>query len=181
MDIRDLRERRSTVNKPLIAVVALSLLVSGSAMAGPGGTSCAEAEQILGGTAYSGDTSAPGYENLTNSFGLIPSPAADAYYYFVSNGTSFWSLGVTADYDSGVALTSSCGNNATLLSAQGAPAGTPYSVQAEDGAGGPLTAGTTYWLIVTGIPTGTVADEGPFNLSTPLFPIPVRLQSFSID
>lgn len=171
------------MNKPVIAVLAFSLLVSGNAMAGPGGTSCAEAEQMFGGSGfvYSGDTSAPAYENLTNSFGLIPSPAADAYYYFVSNGISSWSLVVNATYDSGVALTSSCGNNATLLSAQGAPAGIPYVVQAEDGSGGPLTAGTTYWFIVTGIPTGTAADVGPFNLSLPMFSIPVRLQSFSID
>lgn len=167
------------MNKPVIAVVALSLLVYGSAMAGPGGTSCAEAEQMFTGSTYSGDTSAPGYENLTNSFGLIPSPAADAYYYFVSNGQATTGLAVIAEYDSGVALTSSCGNNATLLTAEGAAAGTEYSVPIHDGNGGVLTDGTTYWVIVTGIPTGTAADVGPFNLTTPM--VPVTLQRFSID
>jgi hypothetical protein len=37
------------------------------------------------------------------------------------------------------------------------------------------------WFIVTGIPTATAADVGPFNLLTPIFFISVGLQSFSID
>ena len=66
------------------------------------------------------------------------------------------------------------------LRAEGAPAGTPYSVIVDNGGGAPLTAGTQYWVIVTGIPTGTAADVGPFNVQAP-DPLPVSLQSFSID
>lgn len=169
------------MNKLIIALAATGLLGSSVAMAGPGGTSCAEAEQMLPDSEYIGDTSAAGYENLTNSFGVVPSPAADAYYYFVSDGQVTSTFDVTAGFNSGVALTTSCGNNASLLHAEGAAAGTPYSVDIDNGTPGvPLTAGTTYWVIVTGIPTGTAADEGPFNVQTPI-PLPVSLESFSID
>jgi hypothetical protein len=168
------------MNKLIIALAATGLLGSSIAMAGPGGTTCAAAEEMVPGGLYSGDTSAAGYENLTNSFGLVPSPAADAYYTFTSDGQATGTFDVTANYDSGVALVSSCGNNASLLRAEGAPAGTPYSVIVDNGAGAPLTAGTQYWVIVTGIPTGTAADVGPFNVQAP-DPLPVSLQSFSID
>src|SRR5690606_3799618 len=133
------------MNKLIIALAATGLLGSTVAMAGPGGTTCAEAEEMVAGGLYPGDTSAPGYENLTNSFGGVPSPAADAYYTFTSDGQATTTFDVTASYDSGVALTTSCGNNAALLQANGAAAGTPYSVTIDNGSGGPLTAGTQYW------------------------------------
>jgi hypothetical protein len=130
---------------------------------------------------YSGDTSAAGYANNTNTISGLPSPAADAYYYFVSDGQATTTINVTASYNSGLAVVTGCANNATgMVQANGAPAGTPYSVTIDNGAGGPLTAGTTYYLIMTGIPTGNAADVGAFSFTTPT-PLPVTLQSFEID
>ncbi len=170
------------MKKLVIALAAAGMCVGTSmALAGPGGTNCAGAEQLAPGGSYAGDTSAPGYGNNTNSFGMLPSPANDSYYYFVSDGQPSGTINVTASYNSGVALVGSCGNDAVpMYQANGAPAGTPYSVIVDNGAGGPLVAGTTYWVIVTGIPTGTAADNGPYNFTTP-DPLPVTLQEFSID
>lgn len=163
----------------LIGTAAVGLFFAGSAMAGPGGTSCANAEELFAATTVSGDTSAAGYGNNTNSFGTIPSPANDAYYYFVAKNVSPTSnITMTPGYDAGIALTKTCGNNAPQEHADGG-SGT-LTLNLALGGGGPLVDGTTYYVIVTGNPTGDASNVGSFSLTTPT-PLPVKLQKFSVQ
>jgi hypothetical protein len=43
-----------------------------------------------------------------------------------------------------------------------------------------VAAGTQYWVIVSGNPADASAPEGTYTFTTPT-PLPVSLQSFSID
>lgn len=168
------------MKKILMSAAIGTLLVSAAAVAGPGGTTCATAEQIAPNTTYTGDTSSAGYANNTNSFGPIPSPGNDAYYKFVSDGQATTTISMTASYSFGIALTSDCGNNSTLIQAANGASGSTQQLTIDNGASGPLTSGTTYYVIVTGNPTGTASDNGPFNFTTPT-PLPVKLQKFSVQ
>lgn len=166
------------MKKALIPTAAAALFMSASAFAGPGGTTCATAEQLFPASTVSGDTSTTGYTNNTNSFGIVPSPANDAYYYFVANGVSTSEvITVNFSYDGFIALTSGCGNDASpYIGGQGGTGTQTLSLSSPD----PLVDGQKYYIIISGNPNAGAGANGGFSLDTP-DPLPVKLQSFSAD
>lgn len=166
------------MKKALIPAAMVALFMSASAFAGPGGTTCATAEQIFPASTVSGDTSGAGYTNNTNTYGAVPSPANDAYYYFIANGVPTSSV-ITANfsYDGFIALTGGCGNNASpYIGGQGGTGTQTLSLSTP----GALTDGTKYYIIISGNPNAGAGANGGFSLDTP-DPLPVKLQSFSAD
>jgi len=168
--------------KKLLPILALLMAgtVPGIALAGPGGTTCATAEQLFPLEQLSGDTSAAGYGNPVGAVGPLPSPANDAIYMFTSNGQATTSIAFTGQYTWAIYLTTTCAGTAAppLEAASGAP-GAAGNLLIDNGSGGALTAGTTYYVIVTGDPSQPASSNGAFSFSTPDFP--VSLQSFTID
>ncbi len=164
------------MNKITFALSALALAAAPTfALAGPGGTTCATAEQIFPSGSYTGDTSAPEYTDQVGAMGPLPSPAADAIYYFVSDGQATGDINVTASgFNFAIFLLTNCaGSAAPPLQAATGPAATgSFPV-------GTLTAGTTYYVVVSGNPSDASAPEGSFTFTTPT-PLPVTLQEFSI-
>lgn len=148
------------------------------AIAGPGGDSCATAEEIFPNSTLVGDTT--GGANPIGAFGPLPSPGPDAIYKFTSDGQATTGITVTASgFDSAIVLVNSCGGDTgtPLQAAQGTP---PYTMPIDNGSGGPLTAGTTYYIIVSGNPANSAGPSGSFTFTTPN-PLPVTLKSFSIE
>jgi len=147
--------------------------------AGEGGTTCATAQQIFSGSSYSGDTSAPGYGNPVGAMGPLPSPGNDAIYYFVSDGQASSGIAVTAaGYNFGIFLTTDCGGS-TAPPIQAATGPTVPATLEINNNGGALTAGATYYIIVSANPSDASAPSGTFSFSAPF--IPVTLQSFTIN
>lgn len=164
------------MNKITCALSVLALAIAPAlALAGPGGTSCATAEHLLAGGTYTGDTSAAGYGNPVGAMGPLPSPANDSIYEFTSDGSNGNITVTAAGFNFGIFLTSNCaGSTAPPLSAATGPTA-PASM--------PLTgvaAGTQYFVIVSGNPADASAPSGTYTFTTP-DPLPVSLQSFSID
>lgn len=163
-----------------LALAAVTLgTVPGIVSAGTGGTTCATAQQLFSNSTYSGDTSAPGYGNPVGAMGPLPSPANDAIYYFVSDGQATTGIAVTAaGYNFGIFLTTDCGGS-TSPPIQAATGPTvPATLQLNNN-GGALTAGATYYVILSANPSDASAPSGTFSFSTPF--TPVTLQSFTID
>jgi hypothetical protein len=164
------------MNKMTFALSALALAIAPTfALAGPGGTTCATAEQIFKDGTYSGDTSDPAYTDQVGAMGPLPSPAADAIYYFVSDGQTTGDITVTAaGFNFAIFLLTNCAGAAAppLQAATGPSAPASFPV-------GTLTAGTTYYVVVSGNPADASAPEGSFTFTTPN-PLPVTLQEFSI-
>ena len=156
----------------VLCLVASMLPIA--ALAGPGGTSCATAEQISQGATYQGDTSAPGYGNPIGGMGPLPSPANDAIYFLVAGTVTGPVTMVSASYNFGIFLVPDC-QPATSPPIQAATG--PTTPQSFPLTG--LTDGTTYYVIVSGNPADQSAPEGTFTFSTPI--TPVELQSFEID
>ena len=164
------------MNKITCALSVLALAIAPTlALAGPGGTTCAGAEQLAAGGTYTGDTSNAAYTNVVGGFGPLPSPAADSIYTFTSDGSSGNVVVTAAGYNFGVFLESACA------------AAAPPPMNAVTGPTAPqtlaltgVTAGTQYWIIVSGNPSDSSAPEGTYTFTTPN-PLPVSLQSFSID
>lgn len=170
------------MTKITCALTMLALAISpGLALAGAGGTTCATAQQVMSNGNYSGDTSAPGYSNVVGNLGPLPSPANDAIYTFVSDGMATGSVQFTPQYPGAIFLTTACSGSGPvpLEAASTETAGTTVPLPIDNGAGGPLTAGTTYFIIVSGSPPDGATANGPFGFTTP--PLPVELQNFSID
>lgn len=167
------------MNKLLCALAAVAVMAPGFAIAGPGGQTCATAEEIFPSGTYSGDTST--YGNPIGAFGPLPSPGPDAIYKFTSDGQATTAITVTAaGFDSAIFLTQTCaGDSGTPLEAAQS-ATVPYSMPVDNGAGAPLTAGTTYYVVVSGNPANSSGPSGTFTFTTPS-PLPVTLQEFSID
>jgi hypothetical protein len=174
------------MNKLLCALAAVAVMAPGFALAGPGGQTCATAEEIFPNTnpaypagGYIGDTST--YGNPIGAFGPLPSPGPDAIYKFTSDGLATGSITVTAaGFDSAIFLTNTCaGDSGTPLEAAQS-ATVPYSMPVDNGSGGPLAAGTTYYVVVSGNPANSAGPSGSFAFGTPS-PLPVTLQEFSID
>ena len=160
--------------KKSIRVFSILMLVIAPelALAGPGGTTCATAEVMVGNT-YSGDTSAAGYGNPVGGFGPLPSPSNDAIYTFTANNTTGPLTVTAAGYNYGVFLTTNCtGTTAPPIQAATGPAvGGSFPL---DG----LTNGTQYFVIMSGNPSDSSAPNGSYTFITTF---PVELQSFSID
>lgn len=156
-------------------------MAPGFALAGPGGTSCATAEEIFPLEALAGDTSGAGYGNPVGAVGPLPSPANDAIYKFTSDGQATGSIAFTGQYPWAIYLTTTCAGTAGVpLEAQSGAAGSSGNMPIDNGAGGALAAGTTYFVIVSGDPSTPASSNGVFNFTDPT-PLPVTLQEFSID
>lgn len=165
------------MKKLTLASVAAAVLAPGFAIAGPGGNSCATAEEVFPWSEYSGDTT--GGANPIGAFGPLPSPSPDAIYKFTSDGQASTPFLVTAaSFDSAIFLLSTCGGDAgtPIQAAQGNP---PYYLPIDNGSGGPLIDGTTYYVVVSGNPANASGPSGTFTFSTPR--TPVTLQAFSIE
>jgi len=162
--------------------VLLALLVAPAfAFAGPGGTSCATAEEIFPNEVVSGDTSGAGYGNPVGAVGPLPSPANDAIYKFTSDGQATNSMVMTGQYAWAIYLTTSCaGTAASPMEAASGAFGASGSLPIDNGSGGALINGTTYYVLVTGDPSQPASSNGAFTLFTSVL-LPVTLQTFSID
>jgi hypothetical protein len=162
--------------KNLLSVLALAVMVfPGPALAGAGGASCADAQQILPNHDYAGDTSLN--TNFIGGFGGVPSPGPDAAYYFVSNGLPTDSILVTVDdgWNAAAVVTASpCNGNA------GNPVLAATGTATIDLPLGTLTTGQRYYLYITGNPTDNSGPSGAYGFHAP-GPLPVALQNFSID
>lgn len=166
------------MKKLALALAAAAILAPAFAIAGPGGNSCATAEEIFPNSDLAGDTT--GGANPIGAFGPLPSPGPDAIYKFTSDGQATTTIDVTAaSFDSAIVLLTTCGGDAgtPIQAAQGTP---PYSMTIDNGSGGALTAGTTYYVVVSGNPANAAGPSGTFAFHTPI-PLPVTLQAFSID
>jgi len=169
--------------KKLAYTLALLTLgtAPGFALAGPGGTSCATAEEIFPSEQVSGDTSGAGYGNPVGAVGPLPSPANDAIYKFTSDGQATTFIAFTGQYAWAAYLTTSCaGTAASPMEAASGAAGASGNLPIDNGSGGALAAGTTYYVIVTGDPSQPASSNGGFSFTAPN-PLPVALQTFSID
>ncbi|MGA9422176.1 MAG: hypothetical protein WBW61_07415, partial [Rhodanobacteraceae bacterium] len=154
------------MKKLQIAVAALVLAAPAAAFAGAGGQTCATAQELMAGSTYSGDTST--YGNPIGAFGPLPSPGPDAIYKFTSDGMATGSITVTASsFNSGIFLLTTCaGDSGTPLEAATGPT-VPYSMPVDNGAGAPLNAGTTYYVVVSGNPADSSGPSGTFSFDTP--------------
>ncbi len=163
----------------LLTLAISTIMLPGISLAGAGGTSCAEAQEIFPLSTYAGDTSAN--TNFIGAFGPLPSPGPDAAYKFVSSGQLKGSILVTltGSWNGAIIMTASCGGNAgNAIQAATRPASS-ISMPVDDGSGGPLTAGNTYYVYITGNPSDNSGPSGPYTMQT--WFIPVTLQSFSIE
>ena len=165
-----------TVLTTLVAVGCFC--VAGAALAGPGGSTCATAEQIFPSSNYSGDTSTG--SNPLNTFGPVSSPANDAIYYFVANNVATSeTIDANFSYDGFIALTAGCndgtGDAAPYIGGNGGTGNISLSLSTP----GALSNGTTYYVIISGNPTGGSGNNGAFSFTTPS-PLPVKLQKFSV-
>lgn len=166
------------MKKLACALVIAAVFGPAVAIAGPGGNSCATAEEIFPNQNLAGDTT--GGANPIGAFGPLPSPGPDAVYKFTSDGQATTAITVTAaSFDSAIVLLATCAGDAgtPIQAAQGTP---PYTMPIDNGSGGALTAGTTYYVVVSGNPANASGPSGTFAFTTPS-PLPVTLQSFSID
>jgi hypothetical protein len=156
----------------LALLSACALLASGSAWA-DGGTSCATAQEIFGGTGYSGDTSTS--TNFVGAFGGLPSPGPDlAFKFTYGPGMTDGPIPVTitGGWNAGAVITASCGGNGGNPISAGTGTGV-FSVPLNS-----LTFGTLYYFYITGNPSDNSGPSGAFSF---LVPVPVTLQSFSVE
>ena len=167
--------------KKLLCALALTAIAApGLALAGSGGTSCATAQEIFPQQTYSGDTSAN--TNFIGAFGPLPSPGPDAAYKFTSDGlaTTTIDVTITGGWNAAIVMTGGCNGNAgNPIEAATGPAAT-FSMPVDNGTGGVLTAGTTYYVYISGNPSDNSGPSGAYSFTTPS-PLPVVLQEFSID
>jgi hypothetical protein len=162
-----------------LAILALAIAPT-LALAGAGGTTCAGAQEVFPGQPYSGDTSGAGYSNIVGALGPLPSPANDAAYKFTSNGQATTAISFTPQYAGAIYLTTACaGSGPTPIHSVSANSGQTVNLPIDNN-GAPLSAGTTYYVIVSGSPPAGATANGPFTFTTP-DPLPVTLESFSID
>jgi hypothetical protein len=164
--------------KKLPCALAVCAVTAPSLAFADGGTSCAAAQEIFPDRDYSGDTSTS--TSFVGQFGGLPSPGPDLAFKFTSDGQATGSIDVTitGGWNAGAVITAACGGNAGNPISAGTGTAT-ISVPAMNGAN-PLTAGTTYYFFITGNPADNSGPSGPFSFHTPN-PLPVTLQSFSID
>lgn len=170
------------MKKSICALVIAALAVPGIAFAGAGGNSCATAQEIFPSQPYSGDTT--GGTSFIGAFGILPSPGPDASYKFTSDGQVTTGITVTASFNAAAFLVASCNGNAgspiESVSASSAAGGT-FVLPIDNAAPGTaLTAGQTYYVIISGNPSDNSGPSGAYSFTTPS-PLPVVLQEFSID
>jgi len=159
--------------KKLLCALAISAIAAPGLAFADGGTSCAAAQEIFSNSTYSGDTSTS--TSFVGNFGGVPSPGPDLAFKFTEANvpTDPIAVTVTGGWNAGGVITASCGAIAgpPLSAATGT---TSFSVPTTG-----LTAGTTYFFIMTGNPSDNSGPSGAFGLATGA--LPVSLTDFSID
>lgn len=170
------------MKKSIIALAAVALAAPGIALAG-GGASCAEAVELFSDQNLSGDTS--DNSNVIGAFGPLSSTGPDAIYFFVAPNvpTDPIQLTLTGGFPGGGAiyLSATCaGNSGTPIQVDAQPAGvTNLTLPLVNADNSQLTAGQTYYVVVSNSPADNAGGSGTYNLTTGT--TPVALQSFSID
>lgn len=159
--------------KKLLCALAISAIAAPGLAFADGGTSCAAAQEIFSNSTYTGDTSTS--TSFVGNFGGVPSPGPDLAFKFTEAAvaTDPIQVTVTGGWNAGGVITASCGAIAgpPLAAATGT---TSFSVPTTG-----LTAGTTYFFIMTGNPSDNSGPSGAFGLATGV--LPVSLKDFSID
>lgn len=170
------------MNKFSIALAVSAAMVPGIALAG-GGT-CASPLEMFSDVPVAGDTADNG--NEVGDIGGFGSAGPDDIYSFVapSVATDPITLSVTGGFPGGVAiyLTTGCGPSIPVgqrINANGGDGTTDVVLSTTTAGGDQLTAGTSYFLIVTNAPGDNAGGSGTYNLTPGT--LPVALQSFSID
>lgn len=166
----------------VIALAAMAAIGPGIAIAG-GGASCVEAVELYTDQSVIGDTS--DNANVIGAFGPLSSTGPDAIYFFVAPNvpTAPLTVELTGGFASGgaVYLTSVCaGNSGTPIQVDAQPGGvTTLTLPLANADNSQLTAGQTYYVVVSNSPGDNLGGSGTYNLTTGI--TPVALQSFSID
>lgn len=154
-----------------IANAALSELIFDSDFDGQenGGTTCATATELGGGTTYTGDTTAA--PNWMSSFGPLLSPSNDVVYMFVAGPDVEGSIIPTAStYTFAMYLIPSCAESGSEPQPIGATATIDRGI---DLLASGVTSGNTYYLVITGTAIGGPGANGTVNFTTPFsFAIP---------
>lgn len=158
--------------KKLLCALAISAIAAPGLAFADGGTSCAAAQEIFSNATYSGDTSTS--TSFVGNFGGVPSPGPDLAFKFTeAAGSAPINVTVTGGWNAGGVITASCGAIAGPPLAAGTGTAS-FSVPTTG-----LTAGTTYFFIMTGNPSDNSGPSGAFGLATG--PLPVSLTDFSVD
>jgi hypothetical protein len=156
--------------KKLSAFIALSLLATTSSAYAQ---TCASATEIFSNQSYDVDTTAT--TNWLTSFGPVVSPSNDALYKFTAGLQPLEPITPTAsNYAFAMYLIPSCSDSGT----EPVPIGSTATLNTGIATTG-LTAGTTYFLAVTGTAAGGPGANGTTTFTTGR--LPVALQSFEVN
>lgn len=170
------------MKKLIIALAVVAVIAPGVALAG-GGADCASAVEVFSNQNLSGDTS--DNSNVIGAFGPLSSTGPDAIYFFVAPNvaTDPIQLTLTGGFAGGGAiyLSSVCAGNAgTPIQVDAQPAGVAnLTLPLVNADSSQLTAGQTYYVVVSNSPADNAGGSGTYDLVTGT--TPVALQSFSID
>ncbi len=158
--------------KKLSALVALSLFAAATTSAQA--QTCAAAVTIASNSTYTSDTSTT--TNWMTSFGPLVSPSNDMLYTFVAGSGTLGTITPTASsYQFAMYLIPSCVDTGTEASPIKATATVGTAIDLSTG----ITAGSTYFLAVTGTAAGGGGANGTVTFDTTT--LPVTLQSFEVN
>jgi hypothetical protein len=160
---------------PFAVAILAVFNVGTDALAAPAGASCASAIPTVYDTPYTTDTTTT--TNWMTSFGPLVSPSNDQLYTYTAGPQPLDPITPnTANYAFAMYLITSCSDSGTE------PA--PIKATATLGAGMDMstgiTAGTTYYIAITGTAAGGGGANGVLNWDTGVF-IAVTLQNFTIE
>jgi hypothetical protein len=128
-----------------------------------GGTSCAMAIVLAGGSTYTADTAAA--PNWMSLFGPLFSPSNDVVYMFVAGPDVDGFITPTAsNYTFAMYLIPSCAESGSEPSPIGATATIGRGI---DLLASGVTSGNTYYLAITGTASGGGGANGTLNFTTP--------------
>lgn len=128
-----------------------------------GGTSCATAIILGGGSTYTGDTTAA--PNWMSTFGPLFSPSNDVVYQFVAGPDVDGFITPTgSNFTFAMYLIPSCAESGAEPSPIGATATIGRGI---DLLASGVTSGNTYYLAITGTASGGGGANGTVNFTTP--------------
>jgi hypothetical protein len=157
----------------LALAVAICLSAGSDASAAPAGASCAAAIILASNTSYVSDTSTT--TNWMTSFGPLVSPANGQLYKFTAGDSTMAPITPTAaSYAFAMYLIPTCSDTGTE------PA--PILATSTVGTGlelSGLTAGTVYYVAITGIAAGGSGANGTVNFDDGY--LPVTLRTVTVD
>jgi hypothetical protein len=158
--------------KKLSALVALSLCAAATSSAYA--QNCASAVTIASDSSYVSDTT--GTTNWMTLFGPLGSPSNDMLYTFVAGAQPLGTITPTASsYQFAMYLLTSCTDTGVEASPIKSTSTVGTAIDLSTG----ITAGSTYYLAVTGIAAGGPGANGTVNFDTTT--LPVTLQSFEVN